>query len=264
MGRRLEALELRAGARLLTRTPGGYVLTPAGEAVLAHVERIEAETLAVERAIAGKDIRLEGSVRLTTVGTFAESVLPPILCELRETHPGIMVEIVVDTRALSLTKREADLALRFARFTQGDLAARKVGELTYGLYASHTYLARHGAPSFEAGAPGHAVVQDLDLPDLPEMEWLRACAPRAATVFTANSRGVQHAMVAAGIGVGALVRYLGDADSRLVRLDAPRPSPMREIWLGVHDDIRHTPRIRAVADALVAGLRRMHGRLAPD
>lgn len=69
MGRRLAAMEGRTGARLLQRLPGGYALTPLGETVLGNAERIEAEVLAAERTITGKDIALEGVVRLTTVDT---------------------------------------------------------------------------------------------------------------------------------------------------------------------------------------------------
>ncbi len=117
MGRRLEALEQRAGATLLQKTPAGYVLTPAGEAVLANVERIEAATLAVERLIAGKDLRLEGTIRLTTIETLAAEILSPVIAAFRLTHPAVQVEIVAATRSLSLTKREADVALRVAPFT---------------------------------------------------------------------------------------------------------------------------------------------------
>jgi DNA-binding transcriptional LysR family regulator len=51
MGRRLEALHAQAGVRLLQKTPEGFMLTQAGERVLASVKRIEIEALSVERAI---------------------------------------------------------------------------------------------------------------------------------------------------------------------------------------------------------------------
>ena len=69
MGRRLTAMESRTGARLLQRLPGGYALTPLGETVLGNAERVEAEVLAAERTITGKDVAIEGLVRLTTVDT---------------------------------------------------------------------------------------------------------------------------------------------------------------------------------------------------
>lgn len=267
MGRRLEALEQRAGAKLLQKTPGGYVLTSAGEAVLGNVERIEQETLAVARLIAGADIRLEGAVRLTVVETLAAEVLSPILAAFRISHPGVRVEVVATRRSLSLTKREADVALRFTQFTQQDLVVRKVAEVGWGLYASPAYLDRHGPPGWASGAAGHALVlTEPDLLDTPEMRWLRAAAPQAAVALASNSRHLHRAAVRDGMGIGCLARYLGDGWPGLVRLDPPAaagPAPVRDVWLGVHGDMRHTPRIRAFTDALQDGLRRAASRLHP-
>lgn len=265
MGRRLEALEQRAGATLLQKTPGGYVLTPAGEAVLATVERIEAETQTVERLIAGKDLRIEGTVRLTTVETMAAEVLSPILGAFRLDHPAVRVEIVAATRSLSLTKREADVALRVAPFSQSDLVARKVGHLGYGLYASPAYVERHGALDLNGDADGHSLIlTEPDLLETPEMRWLRSLVPNASVSVVSNSRLIHRAAAREGMGLACLARYLGDSDPRLLRLPVPdREAPVRDLWLGLHADMRHMPRIRTFADALQDGLRRVAHRLNP-
>ncbi len=136
MGRRLDALQARAGATLLQKTPSGYTLTPAGESVLAHAERMEAEALAAERAVTGRDVRLAGLVRLTTVETLLVEVLTPILAEFCERYPDITVDVLVDVRILSLSRREADVALRLTRPEGNELVARRVGSVGYALYAS--------------------------------------------------------------------------------------------------------------------------------
>ncbi len=265
MGRRLEALEQRAGATLLLKTAQGYVLTEAGEAVLASVERIEAETLAVERLIAGKDTRLEGTVRLTTIETLAAEVLAPALAAFRIRHPAVQIEIVAAPRSLSLTKREADVALRVAPFTQPDLVARRVGAIAYGLYAAPGYLEQAGPPDWAAGAPDHALIlTEPDLLEMPEMRYLRGLAPRAAVALTTNSRLLHRAAARTGIGIACLARYLGDDQPGLVRLLPPDGGePVRDLWLGVHDDLRHMPRIRAFTEAIQDGLRQAAGRLRP-
>jgi len=265
MGRRLEALEQRAGATLLQKTPTGYVLTAAGEAVLGSVERIEAETQTVERLIAGKDLRLEGAVRLTTVETLAAEVLSPVIAAFRLSHPAVQVEIVAGTRSLSLTKREADVALRVARFSQGDLIAWKVGEIAYGLYASRAYLERQGAPEWERGGEGHGLIlTEPDLLETPEMRWLLHLAPLASVVAVSNSRLMHRAAARDGMGIACLARYLGDSDAGLVRLPVTTEAePVRDLWLGVHSDMRNVPRIRLFVDALQEGLKGAAGRLRP-
>jgi DNA-binding transcriptional LysR family regulator len=265
MGRRLEALEQRAGAVLLQKTPTGYVLTEAGEAVLANVERIEAETQAVERLIAGKDLRLEGTVRLTTLETLAAEILPPVLAAFRISHPSVRVEIVAATRSLSLTKREADVALRMAPFTQSDLVARKVGQVAFGLYAAPGYLQRFGTPDWAHAGLGHALIQtEPDLLDTPEMRWLRGLAPLADVAVASNSRLVHRAAAREGIGIACLARYLGDAEPGLTYLQPPENlSPVRDLWLGVHGDMHRTPRLRAFTTAVQDGLKRAAARLRP-
>jgi len=263
MGRRLAALERRAGARLLQKTPHGYTPTAAGEAILGNAERIEAEALAVERRISGRDVRLEGVVRVTSVESIAAEILMPALADLRQRHPGISVEVVADTRNLSLTRREADVAIRMARIDQHDLAVRRIGTVTFGLYASPGYLERHGPPDFAAGGAGHGLILTHDeLLGLPEMAWLRTALPLAAPALRSNTRYVQREAARAGIGLACLARYLGDAGG-LIRLAPPTLPPPREMWLAVHADIRHMPRIRAVTEALAAGVRARADVLAP-
>ena len=263
MGRRLLGLEARAGARLLTKTPGGYVLTPAGEAILGHVERIEAETLAVERRISGRDIRLEGVVRVTTIEILAVEVLTPALARLQRDHPGIALEISAEARSVSLTRREADIALRLVRLTQNDLAVRKVGDLSFGIYASAGYLERHGPPDFLRGAPGHAaILNPQEAMGLPEMVWFTGLTHQARPAIRHNNRYGQRAAAEAGMGLAVLSRFMGDPTA-LVRLEPPATPPVREIFLAVHNDIRHMPRIRAVTDVIAASVRAEAARLAP-
>lgn len=263
MGRRLEAMEERAGARLLEKTPSGFVLTAAGEAILGNVERIEAEALAVERAISGKDVRLDGTVRLTAIESFTAVVLTPIVTAFRAKYPGIMLDLLTDVRPLSLTKREADIALRLFRFTQHDLAVRKVAEFATAVYASRDYLDRVGVPDFAAGAPGHDVLLlNEELMTMPEMTWFAGFTGQASVALRANSRYALCAAAEAGMGIVCLQRYLGD-QAQLVPIATPTAAPLRELWMGVHNDIRHTPRIRAVTEFIAAGLKQQTQILNP-
>jgi DNA-binding transcriptional LysR family regulator len=263
MGRRLDALEERIGARLLQKTPAGFVLTAAGEAILGNVERIENEALTIERAITGQDVRLEGVVRLTTVESLAVEILPPIIAAFHDKYPGIVLDVITDSRSLSLAQREADVALRLVAFTQHDLAIRKVADFTSGVYASRTYLDRHGVPDFARGAPDHqTLLRSGDGMSVAEMTWFAGLTAKATVALRSNGYYMLAAAAETGMGLACLPRVLGDTD-RLVRLETPSVPPAREVWMGVHNDIRHTPRIRAVTDFLAAGLKQQASVLAP-
>lgn len=257
MGRRLQAMERRMGARLLQRLPGRYALTALGESVLANAERIDAEALAAERAIVGRDIALEGVVRLTTVDTIADRVVAPALARLQQVHPGIVIELVPDMRSLSLSKREADLALRMTRFEGHDIFARKAGSFSLGIYAAESWRDR------QHGAEARLVTVLEDQEHLPEALWLRDLYPEASVGFRSNSREVMLSAASSGAGIAALPRFRADAEPGLIRLNTTTPDLVRDIWLGVHADMRHMPRIRVVMDALLNQCNAMASAMQP-
>jgi DNA-binding transcriptional LysR family regulator len=264
MGRRLEALHRRAGARLLQKTPTGFVMTPAGERILAHVEHMESDVLAVERLVTGQDVRLEGTVRVTTVETFGARLIVPTLPELHRQYPGIVVELDTDTRALSLSRREADIAVRLAKFEQHDVIVKKIGAMSFAMYAATSYLAERGAPSVAAGSPGHATITlQEDLLTLPEAQWLSDLTEKADVALRSNSRDAHLLAALAGLGLACLPRYLADDIEGLERVRVPVPAPVREIWLGVHRDTRHTPRIRVALNHLTEAVKQAACRLHP-
>lgn len=248
MSRRLEALEEKAGARLLQRTPGGYELTALGEAVLGNAERMEAEAIAVERIVQGRDVALSGVVRVTTVEYMAEMLLPEAIARLQAQYPGIGIDVLSDPRSLNLSRREADLAIRMSRFEGNQLVSRRITTAASALYVSPGYLAVHGA----AGqGTGHAIVTVLeDQAHLPEARWLNEKMPLSRVALRSNNRAAQRAAVQAGLGAACLPCIMADGFPGLVRMPGVEPGPSREVWLGVHADLRHMPRIRAVIDVL--------------
>lgn len=264
MGRRLDHLHGQAGATLLERTPSGFRLTTTGAAILAEVERMETAALALERTISGGDQRLHGLVRVTTVDALAAHVLTPGLAALQVEHPGIVVELLTDNRSLSLARREADIAVRLGRFDAHETIVRKVGEMAFGVYAAPAYLERLGPPDWANGAAGHRIVrvQD-DLLDTPDSRWFVDRTTQAEPALLANSREVQLRGVLAGLGLGHLPCYLAIEQAGLLRLDAG-PVLTREIWMGVHRDTRHAPRIMAVQAALVAAIDHNKALLLPE
>ena len=248
MSRRLIALEERSGARLLCKTPHGYELTALGEAVLANARKMDEEALTLERVVQGRDVALQGLVRLTTVETIANRLLPIAMAALRRDYPGITIDVMSDTRSLSLIEREADLAIRMVRFEHNELISKRMGTMVCALYASAAYLEAHSQPLTE---PGHSIITVMpDMAHQTEARWLMDKVPQGEVVYRTNSRDAQAGAVQAGVGIACLPLYLAEALPGLERIGHAGLGPAREIWLGVHRDLREMPRIRAVIDAL--------------
>jgi DNA-binding transcriptional LysR family regulator len=243
--RRLGALEDRLGVRLFERLPGGvYLPTPSGERAAAAGERVETEAAALDREILGRDHRLTGRLRVTSSETLAYRLLTRHVAAFRSIHPGIAVELVVDNRILSLSRREADVALRVTRPKEGDLFGRKLADIAWTIY---------GAPDVVGAAvsafAGPFVGWEEGTFGVNAADWLSAAVPAGSVVYRTNS--VVNQLVAAreGIGLAVLPCYLGDVEPGLVRaLPDPVPELERELWIVTHGDLRTTARVRAFFD----------------
>jgi DNA-binding transcriptional LysR family regulator len=141
--RRPCAIETRLGAKLFERAREGYAPTSAGEMVIAADARILAELIDLERRLAGEDLRPSGIVRLTTTDTLVD-VIASALAALKTEHPGIIVELIVANTFFTLTKREADIALRPAVAAPEGLAGRRLATVATAAYASAACLERSG------------------------------------------------------------------------------------------------------------------------
>ncbi|MDR9779554.1 LysR family transcriptional regulator [Rhizobium redzepovicii] len=252
MGRRLRALEASVGQTLFQRTTEGFVLTEEGAAVLAGAERIEEETLAMERILAGGSRQLGGFLRLSSSDWFGAHVLSPVLAEFSQLHPKVVVELLTDSRLLSLPRREADLVFRIQPFTEAEIISRKLIHIKYGLYI------RRGAPHPRAfdGVGARLVTMDQAFGDMPDAGWLQRLLPRVEIVMRSNSRDVQAALCANGAGLAVLPRPLGDSLAAIELVDLGEAPPGRDTWVGYHRDMKRLARLRALLDLVIERLAR--------
>lgn len=252
VGRRLASLEQRAGVRVFERSPEGWTATAAGLLLVARAEQVEAEVLAAERELSGANERLSGLVRLTATEMLATRFIVPHLWRFRERYPELTIELVCSNRALDLTKREADIALRLTRPQQPSIVAKRLGEIDLALYASPSYLGRRGTPAEpDRSLRGHEVIFFTESRAFQiENEWLAARLDGGRVAMRADSVSAIYSATAGGLGVGLLPRAVADEDSSLLRLSTRSSPEPRVIWQMVHRDLQKAPRVRAVLDFL--------------
>lgn len=263
VGRRLASLQDGMGVRLLQRKADGYAPTLAGNVIRPYIERIEEDALALERAVAGNDLRLDGVVRVTSSQMVASHLLAPCFAALHDRHPAILIEALPNLPANALSARDADISVQLAPFEHHELVVRTIGHMRFGLYGSLSYLVRYGEPDVATGCSGHRLVTFLDQHLPAQSAWLTEHAAQCRIVMKSDSYEMQHWAVLSGGGIALLPRFRGDAEPTLRRIETSVPIPGAEISLAVHRENRQIPRIRTVLDCISEAVRSRAASLDP-
>jgi DNA-binding transcriptional LysR family regulator len=252
VARRIANLETLIGRALFDRRAKGYVLTAEGKAVLKEASAMDEAALSVLRRLdAGTE--LSGLVRLAAGRVLAERFLIDRLRAFHERYPAIDLEVIGGSRAVSLAKREADVALRYGTPKDSELVARRVATLTFGLYASSSYRDK-----FKAGQPPAFIGFDEESDDfIAESRWLARQFGDRRFSFRTNSQTTQAAAARAGYGIALLPRYIvGTHEPDLVEVSLGGRLPERDVWLLVRRDLKNVPRVKAVTEYLVEVFKR--------
>ncbi|WP_230954874.1 LysR family transcriptional regulator [Burkholderia gladioli] len=239
-------LEQALGERLVERRPDGYVLTAAGTRTLGSASEMEAAAAQLGRG--GPDGSPRGLVRINAPPSLAQHFLIARLATLTARHPSLDIDLASDFRAVSLERRETDIALRFGRPEDGDVLARCVATLGYGLFAAPSLAA-----GLAAGAAPVFVGFDEANAHLPEAAWLARHFPKARLALRGGSYLAQASAASAagaGAGVALLPNFIGRADPALVPCRLAHAPPTREIWLLTRREARKDLPTRTVADHL--------------
>lgn len=252
VSRRITSLEESLKAKLFERRPQGYALTGHGEQLLAKAESMETEALAIQSEIGGADMALSGTVRIGAPDGFGSTFLAPRFASLAKAYPGLELQLIAMPRLLSLSKREADVAITLAPPKEGKVVARKLCDYRLGLYASQDYL--DAMPPIAAAEDlfAHRIVGYIDdLIFTPELDYLDEVAKGLRAQIQSSSVLAQMNAVAAGAGIGVIHHFMAVDEPRLVPVLPESVSITRSFWLLVHADLKDVARVRAVVDFIV-------------
>ena len=248
VSRRITALEKQLDVRLFDRSPRGYQLTDAGLRLLPLAEQIESQSNQLYQDISGKDARLSGTVRVATPEALGAQVIARHIGEFRRDHPDIEIELVAETRRMSLSKREADIAISFSRPESGRLIARKLCDYRLRLYAARDYLQRHPDIRVPEDLAGHDFVTYVDdLIEMPELRFFDATIKNAHVVFRSTNVSAQFNASLDGVGMGLVHCFMAQQEPRLQAVLPGLIAVDRTYWLLVHEDLRQVARVDAVS-----------------
>ena len=255
VGRHVSALEAQLGTPLFERTGRGLVPTPAAARLADAARAMETGAQTLMRGAQQAQATLSGSVRLSASQPVACFLLPPLLARLRTELPGVQIELVVSNAVSDLLKREADIAIRMLRPTQGTLVARRIGQVGVSACAHTDYLARRGVPQQPADLLQHDLVGNDKVQEIYH-GFAALGHPVGPEQFALRTDDLiaYWAAVRAGLGIGFVASYLLRNDPDLVPVLPDLPIPSLPVWLVVHREIRSSRRMRAVLDFLAREL----------
>lgn len=264
--RRIQELERQLGSELVRRRPTGYRLTELGEYVQAYAARVEAAVTDLERAISAQTNETRGTVKVTCPEALGPRLIGARLIEkFNARYPDVRIEFVMSDRILELGGGEADIAIRAKRPDEGALVGRKIANSPWAVYASRSYVARHGGIDNPAQIDRHSVVMFSGaLSDHHAARWIRSAAPSAHVAARANSLAALLPSVKSGAGIALMPTIVGENERDLVRILDLGPEMATPFYLLTHRDLRRTPRIRAFFDFIIEHLDEVRPLLSPS
>jgi DNA-binding transcriptional LysR family regulator len=190
---------------------------------------------------------VSGVVRVTAPEAgLATEWLPKALLPLRTLHPGLVVEIAVEHRVVEMSKREADIAIRNQRPTDGALTTRAVGTFAWYLYAAPEYLERRPATSELTDLMQHDILLYETPSDDRQSRWLSQRRLLGRAVLSSNSVDALARAARVGWGIALLPAFVADRDTGLRRVLLERPITKMPLWLVTHAQLKLSARVQAV------------------
>lgn len=258
--RRLGTLESQLGTRLFDRSRAGYAPTPMGEEMVRLAERMGEDVAAVERRITGQDLRPSGELRVTTNDSMLIHMLTPVFASFRVAFPEIRLDVVVTNSSLSLSRRDADIAIRASDRPGDTLVGRRIATIGWGVYGRRDMLPTD--PQEPVALRGYDWIGFSEtLGAIKPAKWLRERVGEERLVYRSNTvLGMAEAAVA-GIGLTVLPSFIGALTPGLVRVMGPEPEMASGLWLVTHPDIKTTARVRAFMEHVGHELHRQRARI---
>ncbi|MEM1345014.1 MAG: LysR family transcriptional regulator [Pseudomonadota bacterium] len=257
VSRRLSELEQTLGRQLFRRRSTGVELTEDGHRLVQNAEQAERALLGALFAVEDDAEEPSGQVRLTAPVALGRAVVAPALTTLMQRYPRLDVELLLENKKLRVPNYEADIALRMGAPVHDSLIGRRVGQISFGLFAHQDYIAQHGIPQAFEGFGRHTVIvlKSVSNP-FPQSVALEQMLPEVARKITTDDLMTQLDFVAGGLGIGALPRYLAARRSGLIEIAISGYAVSLDLWLLTREDVRKHRRLAVTQAHLLEAVKR--------
>ncbi len=252
VSRRVQALERELDTMLFNKSKAsGFTLTEDGNRLFAYAEQIEAALFTAREAISGQSQALSGHLRVGSTEGFGSYVLAPLMIDFQHRYPAITLDIMPVPRFISLSKREADIAISLERPQRGPYLCTKLMDYSLKLYAHRDYLAQAAPIRTKSDLADHAFigyVEELLFSD--RLRYLEDIVANTRVIFRSTSVIAQYHAVLQGRSLAILPCFMAAQDDRLQVVLEEEIAITRSFWMYCHEDFRQSTRVMALWDFL--------------
>lgn len=246
VARRVRRAEDTLNRPLFERHPEGYHPNDAAHLIAEHAGRMEDAEHDMMRRLQGIETGLSGTLTITAPLQLISNFLPPFIDQFTRDHPQIDLRILASAELLDLSRREADLAIRFSQNPGDTLKGLRLIRQETASFANSDWAAR-------IASDRSTLIEWIVYRDFPNV-------PKDVSPDFPNNRVrlVFDDMVAiagaaqAGLGVVRMPLFLGRTTTGLEQVPPLPPQPYRDIWVVGHPDVWKSAKVRAFLDPLVA------------
>lgn len=250
--RHLQRIERGLGQALFDRSRQGYQARDLALTLAAQAERVEAALEAARSSAQLQSDAITGCVRITTTDAILHGLVAPALKTLHRQHPRLTYDLHTSNELVSLTRRDADIAVRATRRPPQHLVGKRIGSIQLALYAAKKASIKQYDESVLNQAPW--IAPDEAMPEHPSVLWRKKHFPKVVPRYRVSSILSALEFIALGLGVGLLPTFLAQGRSDLRPLTEVLDDCQTDLWLLTHPEVRHLLRVNAVYSHLAASM----------
>ncbi|MGE0500078.1 MAG: LysR family transcriptional regulator [Rhizobiaceae bacterium] len=261
ISRQVSALEHDVGVPLFHRHARGLVLTEQGEMLYRTAHDVLMKLEHIKARLTEQKDQPSGLLRVTTTVGLGAGWLTERIPEFLDLYPDIQVQLILANEELDLTMRQADCAIRLRQPQQPDLIQRRLFTVHFHLYASPTYVNKHGRPASMAELKNHRIVTfgEPVPPHLSELNWLETVGDfeggkRIATLQINDILSIKRA-VQRGAGIAMLPDYLIEKEAGLLQLLPETEVPSFDTYFAYPEAMKNQAKLHAFRDFVLAKAR---------